>query len=976
MMETLLSRSVRAICLGGMTLGMTAAVAQEASQQQNLQRVEVTGSRIRQVDLETAQPIQIMNQEQIQKTGLVTVGDILNNLSSAGAPDFSRSGSLTSNTEAGGQYVSLRNLGANRLLVLVDGKRWTQTVDGYTDLSTIPSSMIERMEILKDGASSIYGSDAIAGVINIILKKNMQGGQLSLYTGQNEKNDGKNKDFSLSYGAGDEKASLMFGLSHTEQGVVWPGSRNITATPNGPGHPLDGFGAGPWGRITPVNPATGGSLSSASAGGWNRYLNHTGSYDGSGVGADSRNPNNYHAYTGAVDDLYNSSQQMHLLSPNKLDTLFVKGEIALPKDMRLKTTAMYSQRESMRQIAGYPLRSDAQGSYPVYVDKDSYYNPYGSSVAGAGLGQDLYFSRRTIELPRQTQNENRTLHIDATLEGEFSVKDLAWNWSVGYNHNKVSGTATDSGNINLLNLKRALGPSFMSGSGVVQCGTPDNPIGLSECTPWDILGGPSASNPEALAYVNTVGTKTYGSTINSATADLAGELFQLPAGAVGVAVGIEHREVKGSDVPDQFSQSGYSTNLAGQATYGRYTVREAYAEVNIPVLRNQPFAELLSFNLATRHSDYSNFGVTNNSKASFMYKPHKDLLTRGTWAEGFRAPTLGDTFGGGSQSYDTFLDPCDTRFGEAGVNAAVAGRCASGFAGVNGVAPGYRQLQQSGIPITSSGGTQSITAFQSGAGNQFLSPETATTKTVGFVYSPSYVPGLSVGLDWYNIQVENRITGIGASYVANQCFIQGDSNYCSVIQRDAATGQITTLSRGNANLGEMETEGLDLAINYRLPRTAYGQFSIRNETSYVDKFRTRSTPDQEWNNYAGEYFYNRVKSNTSIDWSLGNWNATWGFRYYSPVKDQCWDAQENIECSLPNYDSPTWGTGGNKLGSVVVHDLSVGYKTSWDGRILFGINNLFDKSPRIVYSTQADASAVDADSSLDRFFYVRYNQSF
>jgi len=957
MMETLLSRSVRAICLGGMTLGMTAAIAQEASAP--LQRVEVTGSRIRQVDLETAQPIQIMNSEQIQKSGLVTVGDVLNNLSSAGAPEFSRSASLTSNAEAGGQFVSLRNLGANRLLVLVDGKRWTQSVDGYTDLSTIPSAMIERMEILKDGASSIYGSDAIAGVVNIILKKNMQGGQLSVYTGQYEKNDGRNKDFSLSYGAGDEKASLMFGLSHTEQGRVDTQTRAITSTSNGPAHPTDGLGAGPWGRITPVG------------GGFNRYLNHSGSFDGSGVGANSRDPNNYHDYVGANEDKYNSTQDMDLLSPNKLDTLFVKGEIALPKDMRLKTTAMYSQRQSTRQIAGYPLQSTTQPDYPVYIDKDAYYNPYGNQVAGAGLGQDLYFARRTIELPRITDNENRTLHIDATLEGEFTVKDLAWNWSVGYNHNKVSGTQSDSGNINLLNLKQALGPSFMNASGVVQCGTPDNPIGLASCTPFDILGGPSASTPEALAYVNSTGTKTYGSTINSATADLAGELYQLPAGALGLAVGIEHREVKGSDVPDQFSQSGYSTNLSGQPTYGRYTVREAYAELNVPVLKAQPFAELLTFNLATRHSDYSNFGVTNNSKVSFMYKPVKDVLVRGTWAEGFRAPTIGDTFGGGSQSFDTFLDPCDTRFGQAATNPAVQARCLAG-----GTSANYRQLIQAGSPITSTSGDQSLVAFNSGAGNSFLTPETATTKTAGIVYNPSFVSGLSLGLDWYNIKIENRITAIGAEYVANECYISGNSNYCGVIRRDPISGQITTLSRGNANLGAMETEGLDLSVSYRLPRTAYGQFTVRNETSYVDSFRTNDGPGTEWKEYAGEYFYNRVKSNTNLDWAMGNWSATWGVRYFSPVKDACWDVQELIECNMPTFETADSGTGANKLGSYVIHDLSVGYKTSWDGRILFGINNVLDKSPRIAYNTQASASAVDVDLALDRFFYVRYNQSF
>ena len=969
MMETLLSRSVRAICLGGMTLGMTAAIAQEASAP--LQRVEVTGSRIRQVDLETAQPIQIMNQEQIQKSGLVTVGDVLNNLSSAGAPDFSRSGSLTSNAEIGGQYVSLRNLGANRLLVLVDGKRWTQTVDGYTDLSTIPAAMIERMEILKDGASSIYGSDAIAGVVNIILKKNMQGGQLSLYTGQNEKNDGKNKDFSLSYGAGDDKASLMFGLSHTEQGVVWTNTRAISRTQYGPNHPFSGLGTGPWGRIAPVDPRTGGALS-IDDGGFNRYLNHTGSYDGSGVGADSRNPNNYHDYgDGSNEDRYNSTQDMNLLIPTKLDTLFVKGEVALPMDMRFKTTAMYSQRKAVQQAAGYPLTSTSQTSYPVYVDANSYYNPYGNQVAGAGFGQDLYFARRTIELPRITENENRTLHIDATLEGEFTVKDLFWNWSVGYNHNRVSGSEFGTGNINLLNLKRALGPSFMSESGVVQCGTPDAPIGLAECVPFNILGGPSASTPEALAYINSTGQSTYGSTINSATADLAGELFQLPAGALGLAVGLEHREVKGRDVPGQFEQSGYSTDLAGNPTYGRYTVREAYAELNIPVLKDKPFAELLSFNLATRHSDYSNFGVTNNSKASFMYKPVKDVLVRGTWAEGFRAPTLGDTFGGGSQSFDTFLDPCDSVLGEASRNAAVQSRCAAA-----GISPSYRQLMQAGTPVENASGTQSLVAFNSGAGNSFLTPETATTKTVGLVYSPSFVPGFTIGFDWYNIQIENRIQAIGADYVVNECYISGNSDYCSLFSRDAVTGQITSLSRGNANLGETETEGVDMSITYRLPRTAYGQFTLRNETSYVDTFRSRDGAGTEWKEYAGEYFYNRVKSNTNIDWAMGDWSATWGFRYYSPVKDQCWNVSPAIECNMPEYQSTDWGTGGNKLGSYVIHDASVGYNTSWNARILFGINNIFDKSPRTVYNTQASAASVDADIALDRFFYVRYTQSF
>jgi iron complex outermembrane receptor protein len=965
MMEKILSRSIRVICLGGMTLGMHAAYAQEAQPQQ-MARVEVTGSRIRAVDLETSQPVQVMTQDQIQKSGLVTVGDILNNLSSAGAPDFSKGGSLVSNRENGGQYINLRNLGSNRLLVLVNGKRWTQTVDGYTDLSTIPSAMVERMEVLKDGASAIYGSDAIAGVVNIILKKSMDGGQLSVYEGANQKHgDAKAKDFSLSYGASNDKASLMFGLSHTEQGVVWANTRDITSTSYGPGHATAALGTGPWGRIAGVS-ATGGADTSVI----NQVLNHTGTYDGVGVGANSRDPNSYHKYAGAAGDKFNSTSQMMFNMPNRLDTIFTKGSVNLRDNLRFTTTAMFSQRTAEATVAGYPLNSTSQSTYPVYVDKDSYFNPYGNQVAGAGNGRDLYFYRRTIEVPRTTESENRTVHIDAGFDGDFTVRGMAWNWDVNYNHSSVSGSTLSTGNLNLVNLKKALGPSFVNGSGVVQCGTAAKPMSLAECVPFDILGGPSASNPAALSYVMSTGQATYGSTVNSATANVGGEVLNLPAGAVGFAAGLEHRSVTGYDRPGQFEQSGYSTDLAGNPTYGKYTIKEAYAELRIPVLKNMPFAEKLTFDLATRHSDYSNFGSTNNSKISFEYKPVKDLLTRGTWAQGFRAPYVGDTFGGGQQSFDTYLDPCDTKYGSAGKDPSVAARCAAA-----GVPANFRQLTQTGTVLTNPGGSQGAYPFQAGAGNADLQPETAMTRTLGFVYSPSWIPGFSGSLDWYRININNRITGVTASYVANQCYVAGVSSFCSSIKRDPITGEITSLARGNANLGKMETSGLDLALDYRFPRSAYGQFAIHNETSYVGSFKIKSTDTADWQDYAGEYFYNRVKSNTQVNWTQGNWGATWGVRFLSRTKDQCWDSE--TECSNPGMLA-SWGSDVNMLGSVVYHDLNVSYKTSWNGKLMAGINNIFDKQPRIVYQAgaQSSSSSVDPDQSLGRFFYVRYNQSF
>jgi len=933
-----------------------------------LQRVEITGSRIRQVDLETAQPVQVMTQEQIQKTGLITVGDIINNLSAAGTPAFSKGSTLTSNREQGGQYINMRNLGSNRLLVLVNGKRWTATVAGYTDMSTIPSSMIERIEVLKDGASSIYGSDAIAGVVNIILKKTMTGGMLSVYNGQNEKGDGKNKDYALTYGAGDDKANVMFGLTYTEEGVVWAKDRPVTATTYGPDHLNAGFGASPWGRIRQVS-ATG------AASGFNKILNHTGSYMGDGTGSSSRDPNSYHAYAGADADTFNSSSQMMYTSPTRLTSIFTKGSVALPYDMRLTTTAMFADRDSSRQIAGYPVNSLTQSKFPVYIDKDSYYNPYGNQVAGAGKGTDLFFYRRTIEVPRVTDNGNRTLHIDASLEGEFSALGKEWNWNVGYNHSAINGSVRSAGNLNLLNLKKALGPSFLNASGVVQCGTAASPIPLAECTPFDILGGPSASTPAALAYVMSNGQATYGSTINSATADITGELFNLPAGAVGMAAGLEHRSVSGYDRPGQFEQSGYSTDLAGNSTTGKYNVREAYLEFNIPLLKKQPFAELLSLDIASRYSDYSNFGNTTNSKASVMWKPVRDLLLRGTWAQGFRAPTVGDTFGGGSQSYDAYLDACDSTYGEAATNPAVKARCTAA-----GVPTNFRQVNQAGSPVPAAG-AQSPVPFNTGAGNDSLQPETATTKTFGFVYSPGWLNGASVALDYFDIHVKNRIVGVSATYEINQCYIYGVQAFCDKIKRDAS-GQISNLSRGNANLGQLQTKGFDLTFGYRFPRTQYGQFNLRSESTYTDSFRIKSTDTADWENDAGEFSYNRVKSNLTLDWNLGNWSATFASRYYSGVKIHCWSAAKNEECSNPT-GTASWGTGYSKLGAMVYSDLSVGYAFPWKGKLLVGANNVFDRKPRIVYDANSSyangtssSSSVDPQMAIDRFFYARYTQSF
>lgn len=970
----MLKKSRLAVCIGaafGAALVSVPAVAQDA---QKLERIEVTGSRIRLIDTETAQPVLKLTQADIQKSGLVTVGDILNQLSSAGTPDFSKGNVLTSNREQGGEYINLRNLGSQRLLVLVNGRRWSQSVDGFTDLSTIPASMIERMEVLKDGASSVYGSDAIAGVVNFILKKSMDGGTVSVYQGANEQGDGKRSDFNLAYGVTGDKGAMMFGFTYTKVDPVWAKDRPITATSFGPDHPTAGLGLGPWGRIRTRDPVTG-------ALGPTRVINHTGTYDGVGVSQDVRNQGNYHTLN-PVDDAFNPTQQMMFLTPTELKTVFTRGTLDLSSTIRASTTAMFADRASTRQIAGYPLQSTSQPAFPVYIDKDSYYNPFGNqgilangTPVAPGAGVDVFFQRRVIELPRVTTNNNRTLHLDAGLEGDLDIAGRAWTWSTTLNYSNVSGETLNSGNLNLVNLKKAVGPSFMNAQGQVQCGTPSAPIplgtGPGTCTPFNLIGGPSASTAQSLAYINHNGVATYGSTVRSLHADVSGELVKLPGGMMGMAAGLEHREVKGFDKPGAFEQNGLSTDLAGNSTTGDYDVKEAYLELNIPLLKGVVGAEALSLNLASRFSDYSNFGETTNSKVSFIYRPIKDVMVRGTWAEGFRAPTLGDLAGGGSQSFAFYTDPCDTRFGAAATDATVASRCAAA-----GVPAGFRQRNQQGLPI-SAPNQQSPYPFQQGAGNPFLQPETAVTKTAGVVFSPAALQGFTAALDWYHIQVDNRIVGVGATYLLNQCYVQNVTALCGLHSREAS-GQVLTFSLGNANLGNQRTEGFDLSLHYRFPAQSWGKLSIRSETSYIKSFDTKATDASDWVSAGvGEYDLYRLKSNLGIDWTLGDYGVTLGTRYYSATKGNGWDCDPSapIECSNPN---DTWGggTGYNRFKALVYNDLSFSYKTPWKGTLLVGVNNVFDVKPRINYDIGSSSSSVNAELPIDRSWFVRYSQDF
>lgn len=928
--------------------GTGVAFAQDSSEQQatTLDRIEVTGSRIRQVDVETAQPVVMISREDIQAGGFNSVADILQNIPSAGSPTFSRTSPLTANQEAGGQYIDLRNLGAQRTLVLVNGKRLGISPDGFQDVSTIPASMVERIDVLKDGASSIYGSDAMAGVINIITRSNFEGAEVNAYFGQYGQGDGQKQSYDFVIGMAGDRGSVTIGAEHHTEDGVWARNRWFS-NDSYPGYP---------------------QYSTTVVGQWGNWrVGSTGAWQVADRGSDALGPGGWHAQT--AEDTSKPSDQMHVLTPLERRSLFANANYDITDNIRFVSDLSYTKRESNRQIAGYPTQSQA-AAVNAPMAANSYFNPTGGV-------SPVNWRRRGWEVPRTTDTSQTTWRFTAALQGSFDIGERYFDWDVGYMFNENDLTIINNGNLYIPNIRRAVGPSFMNDQGQIVCGTPGNVI--AGCVPWNPFAGfgtgavaNSLADPAVQAYLYKQEHALGRTETNNYFANLAGSLFTLPAGDLGFAVGYEHRKEEGGFTPDAIAQSGDSTNLASGPTYGQYSVDEVYAELNIPILADVAGAKELSFSIASRYSDFDTFGDTTNNKFGVKWRPIDDLLVRATWAEGFRAPTIGDLYGGTSDTFFTgFRDPCDTVFGVAAGSA----RC------LQDVPPGYRQLQQGFVPITAPA-QQTPVPFTSGS-NPLLEPEFSESKTIGFVYSPNFVEGLSVALDWWNIRIENTVVSDSPNDILSDCYVSLIESRCALFSRDPSLGNIVAqLQYGGRNAGYTETEGFDLDVNYAFD-TDYGRFNAKWATTYVSLYETKSTNDVDavpgqYNGLVGDNYANfRVRSNLNLGWNYNDFGVTWGMRYNSGVKENCFDVE--LICTNPEYQAPsTEGTitPKNRIGSTTFHDLQFSYNTPWNGRVAIGANNVFEKDPPIMFEGPLSGFAFYGGHDIGRFIYMRYTQKF
>ena len=987
----------------------TIGQAQETGQQDQLDTVVVTGSRIpRSAEVEGTSPVLSIDRAAIEASGLTSIGDILFNITASDGGAL-RNVTTGTNGSDGTQNISLRGLGATRTLVLVNGRRWVTagiTNAAVVDLNTIPVSMVERIEVLKDGASAIYGSDAIAGVINVITRKNFDGAEANVYLGGYSKGDGFQQSYDFTVGSAGDRWNAVVNIAYQDQDPVYAGDRTISSVPTfGGGDLASGgfFGSGTtaYGNFTrcaaafTTNPA--GFRTCTTVG------NGAGTGVGTGIsgngvtlrpGEDGRQASDYRAFVNYTfdgsgsSDRYNFAPVNYLLQPISRFNIYGQAGLRLTDRINANVQAVYVKRDSNQQLAEVPLTMDTRGlagpQWAFAPTAGNVFNPFGQNLRQANF--------RAIAVgPRKNYYDNDNTAITLSLDGSFDLAGRDMYWDVGYSYLDSRSNQRGDNYINLFNLRRAVGDSRRNTvTGALECLDGAGAV-IAGCVPYNIFGGPdlglaagviSQAEYEAMnRYIGYTLNSSQQMTTKDYFANLSGSIIDLPAGPLGFAVGLEHRRTVFNSSPDALVAGGGSSSNFTEPTNGNVNVDEIYAELNVPILADIPGFKLLELNLAARKSDYESSGFfggatvnpdiggDTSKKIGLKWQVFDDLMLRGTFSESFRAPDVLDLYLGGGESFPAAADPCNTL--NIGLAATDAARCAGD--GVPGAG-----VVQANAQIRSLNG-----------GNPGLQPEFGETKSLGVVYSPSWAPGLNFTLDWYNISLEDVITFRGSQAILTACYGTPGSPgaaanpaqrdlFCSFITRDA-TGNIIDLRQSQFNLNQGEVEGYDFQVTYAMPETVWGKFAFQWDSSYS----TKNTLFGVIGTYNGAPAW-RLRSNFSTSWRKGDWDATWAVRYYSAMDEACaggnyfeYGITPQELCNRDIFDSNgNFLRFENNIGARFYHDVQVGWKTPWNGKVSLGARNLFGKEPPITQGAFAHSFDGAYDLPGGGFFYLQYNQKF
>jgi len=817
----------------------------------------ITGSRIRSPRPDASPQIDIIDRSDIELAGNQDIGELLRLLPAVAGNATS---TLVTNGGDGTANVTLRGLPSSNTLVLLNGRRVNPDpwLGRSVDLNTLPLALVERIEVLKDGASTLYGSDAIAGVVNIVTRRDFEGLQLSSYYGASSRGDLTTSNSSVLYGGHGSNTDLTVGASYYEQDPIFSRDRSLSRSSDdrSRGGTDKRSSATPSARITlPSGPVI---LAEPSLPG--------------------TDPADFRPATS--EDLFEYRTYTTTAVPSTRWSVFGDARRRVGTRAQAYLETLFTRTRSENTSAPTPIFT-AFELLPLTVSAGNRYNPFGIDLTDV--------RRRVVELgPRANRFESDSTRMVLGVEGE----EGSAHWDLAYAYHR---TTADEGREDLLSasaLARALGPD-------AACPSP--------CIPVNVFGPPGSISPEMLAYVRLDAESRGRSNLEGVSFNIDFPLARVPAGTVEIASGVEYRSESLRVDPDpSITASDTIGGTNEEPTSGSRHLWEAFAEAEIPLVVGRPWAKRLDLQVASRFSQYSDFGRSVTPKLGLRYRPTETLLVQAGVATGFRAPTLRQLHAGPAQSFQFLNDPC-------------------ALPDSVGVLPGC--LQPSDPTLV-----QFMTLLE---GDADLDAEQAETYTLGLGYRPDRWPGLSASVDYFHIRTSDVVDS-SAQFVVNEN--ARTMAYADRVVRDSS-GNIVQVIAPYQNLGQRDVTGFDFDIAWTIPVVDAGSVDVALEATHLRSFDQEYTPEGGQIDQAGTFTDEASagngalpdwKVNLGLIWKTMHWNAAYHVRFVSRLTEVV----------------PILGER-RTIDSWQSHKLQISYlgpATFWT-KLTLGINNLFDAEP-------------------------------
>lgn len=928
-----------------------------------VQQVVVTGSRIRNKEYTSAAPVQVLTNETAEKLGQADIATTILQ-STLAISSFQINDQMTGYVTAGGggtQSVALRGAGPQRTLTLLNGRRagpsGTRGQVQAFDLGVLPASLVERTEILKDGASSIYGSDAVAGVINIITRTDMDGGRMNAFYAQPFESGGEQMRLDGAYGKTFERGYANVAVEYFETKAQLRKDRDYTSCTTD--YLFDPFTGD---RLDYIDPNTGeykcyninsnyvallgtsmslvrtqpGYTYPTAAEGNNSAFAGWARFNRAGY------PDTY-LYTPSDNEIYQNST---VISPLKRYSFFVSGGYDLTSNVEVYGEFMYNKRKSEQRGVGQVFPSFAQLATLYGADNavpaSNPNNPFGQRIQPVGIYESSSF--QDIDYYRAVGGIKGTVG--------------KWDWDVYAQYTLSDAIYNNGPRIYLDRLLAVSSPNVAceqnpAGGNVSNFSCADLPNGLA-WTDERVLTGNFTDAERNFLFFDEDHKTTYDHAYIEAVITNP-ELFRLPAGPVGAAFGAQIRYEAIDDLPGEQARNRnvalFST--AGQ-TKGDDTVKEVFAEFDLPLLRDVPFAKNLDLNVSGRYSDYDSYGDSFTYKAGLNWQINDVVRLRSSFGTSFRAPSLYEQYLGAQIGYQgqSAADPCYDYTEASGLDPQIAAGCALDNAS-----------------ITTGGSSVAVATV---GGRDLLDAETAESFNVGLILQPQFqgVSGLSIAIDYWEFAIEDAVSRLGAYAILERCYKRStsgtlDSPYCSLFERvrnpgASDDGKLASVNDAYVNVAEQNYRGIDVSLRWAFDFEPLGRVTLSSQHSY--KLEDTETFEGVTDDYLGNSFnYNgpRYSGNFNVNLDRGNWNYFYGITFIGKSSDIDKNGG-NVFANSKYADLPNGINSTNCLLTtsycarytlttplVDVHSASVSYRgTGWNMTV--GMQNIWDKSPPTV----------------------------